>query len=532
MIHALQVLSQWAGTRLDQLWMHHLGDTVPRARIQEWIRAGLATVDGRPCGKPSLRVSAGQRLTLEVPDPSPATVTPDPGPLSVLYADDHLVVIDKAPGLTTHPAPSVEGPTVVERAAAAFPALLTLGGERPGVVHRLDKDTSGLLVLALSEPARVGLSAVFSERRVHKEYLALVAGALHEPMRVDLPMDRHPTLKTRMAVVPHGRPALTEVWPLWQAPGGQAALVRVRIHTGRTHQIRVHLAAQKHPLLGDAVYAPGAIAAMAPRQMLHSWYLAFAHPITGQRLEFRAAPPQDFWDTLEALTHRTLRLGITGCPGCGKSTVTRMLAEAGVPTVSADAIVGQSYLPGAAGWEILRCHYGRRFTPSDDAPVDRQALAQAMEDPRLRREVESLIHPVVRAEVAAFWEAHRDAPVAAAEIPLLLESGMDEDCDLVLGVFCPDSLRHQRLAGRGWSPEHRSRMDSWQWPQAHKIRAAHLVVDNSGPLDDTLRRTLAALAVAMRLAQGRRQRLLHRLRHFLHHGVWPESPGSPHVSPS
>ncbi|MBZ4648004.1 MAG: hypothetical protein JG760_255, partial [Desulfomicrobiaceae bacterium] len=155
-----------------------------------------------------------------------------------------------------------------------------------------------------------------------------------------------------------------------------------------------------------------------------------------------------------------------------------------------------------------------------------------MEDPRLRREVEALIHPVVRAEVAAFWEAHRDAPVAAAEIPLLLEGGMAEDCDLVFGVFCPDDLRHQRLADRGWGPEQRSRMDSWQWPQARKIRAAHLVVDNSGPLDDTLRRTLAALAVAMRLAQGRRQRLLHRLRHFLHHGVWPESPGSPHVSPS
>lgn len=532
MSHVLQVDPHWAGTRLDQFWLHHLGNSVARARIQEWIRSGLATVDGRPCHKPSLRVSAGQHLTLEVPHQAPAAITPAPGPLCVLYADDHLVVINKAPGLTTHPAPSVEGPTVVERVAAAFPSLLTLGGERPGVVHRLDKDTSGLLVLALSEPARMGLAAAFSKRQVHKEYLALAARLLAQPLRIDLPMDRHPTLKTRMAVLPHGRPALTEVWPLWQAPGGHATLVRVRIHTGRTHQIRVHLASQRHPLLGDEVYAPKSIAAMAPRQMLHSWYLAFTHPITGQPLEFRVPPPPDFWDTLEALTHRTLRLGVTGSPGCGKSTVTHMLAAAGVPTVSADAIVAQSYLPGAVGWELLRCHYGRRFTPNDDAPVNRTALAQAMEDPRLRREVESLIHPVVREAVMAFWQAHPSAPVAVAEIPLLLESGMAEDCDLVVAVFCPDTLRHQRLAARGWNTQQQHRMDSWQWPQVSKIRAAHLVVDNSSALDHTLRRTLAALTVIMGIAKHRQQRLLHRLRHFFIHGAWPNTPRSPHVSAS
>ncbi len=523
MSHMAHTTMAHVGLRLDQFWHEQLNGAVPRSRIQAWIRAGQATIDGQPCTKPGQRLAAGQHLTLEVESPPAAALTPDPGPLHVLFADDHLVVITKPAGITTHPAPSVEGPTIVERVAAHYPGILHLGGERPGVVHRLDKDTSGLMVLALFEGARQGLVAALSARQVHKEYLALASGTIAAPCTIELPIGRHPSIKTRMAPLPQGRPAHTEVWPLWTAPDGRATLVRVRIHTGRTHQIRVHLAARGHPLLGDTVYAPTAIAAMAPRQMLHSWFLAFHHPITGELLSFRVPPPEDFWNTLVSLTHRPLRLGITGALGSGKSTVTRILAEAGVPVFSADAAVAASYLPGQPGWELLRCHFGRRFTPEDTAPVDRAALAQAMEDPRLRRQVEALIHPLVQEALEAFWHTQATAKVVAAEIPLLLESGFADSCDLVLTVFCPDALRHARLRDRGLTTTHCARLEGWQWPQARKVCAAHLIVDNSGRLDDTLRRTHAALTVAQGIAERRHQQLCSALAHLLEHGAWPNA---------
>jgi 23S rRNA pseudouridine1911/1915/1917 synthase len=504
------------GQRLDAFWQGVLDEEgVARSRVQAWIRGGRARIDGRVCTKPATRVVPGQTLSLS-PEFPESGIVPVEGPLRTLFADAHLAVVDKEPGLTVHPAPSVSEATLVHRAAHHFPDLLAQGGERPGVVHRLDKDTSGLIVLALSEQARLALSGAFASREVHKEYLALVSGVPEPQGTVTLPMERHPSIKTRMAVAERGgRPAETRFRLLWTAPDRSASLLRVRILTGRTHQIRVHLAALGHPLLGDAVYADRATAARAPRQMLHAWRLRFGHPAGGEELSFQVAPPDDFFQVLDELSRQGACIGLTGAVGCGKSTVRAAVEEAGVPVFCADRVVAESYAPGGVGTAILEHHFGRRFT-GPGGGVDKDRLREAMAEPSLRREVERLVHPLVRQALLAFRAAH-PAGVTLAEIPLLCEAGLAGETDLVAAVFCPDALRRERLRGRGWSDGRIDEIDSWQWPQDRKVRAAHLVIDNSGSLEELRTRSRAMVAVVRGLLDARAERTMRRLRECIEH---------------
>lgn len=502
------------GQRLDVFWQLCLDEEgVARSRIQAWIRDGRARIDGRVCAKAAARLMPGQTLTL-VPDYPDSTIVPDPGPLDVVFADEDLAVIDKHAGLTVHPAPSVAEPTLVHRAAHHFPRLLDQPGERPGVVHRLDKDTSGLMALALGEPARLELTRAFASREVYKEYLALVAGVPEPEGVVNLPLGRHPSVKTRMAVVERGgRPAESRFRRVWSAPDGSASLLRVRILTGRTHQIRVHLASLGHPILGDAVYADGPTAARAPRQMLHAWQLRLDHPRTGEPLEFSAPPPRDFLDVLEGLCREGACIGLTGAPGGGKSAVRAVAEELGVPVFCADRVVARGYEPGGEGAAILEHHFGARFTLPGGG-VDKGRLLEAMSGSQsLRREVERLIHPMVRHALGAFRAGH-GREVSLAEIPLLCEAGLAGEVDLVAVVFCPDSRRHARLRERGWSPERIALVDSWQTPQAQKVRMAHLVVDNSGSLDELRSRAASLIAVVRDMLEGRARRRMDELRDF------------------
>ena len=504
------------GQRLDMFWLGVLEDEgVARSRVQAWIRDGRARVDGRVCTKPATRVTPGQVLSL-APEFPESAIVPQAGPLNVLFADMDLAVVDKEPGLTVHPAPSVTEPTLVHRAAHHFPALLAQGGERPGVVHRLDKDTSGLMVLALTEQARLALTESFASRGVYKEYLALVAGVPDPAGTITLPMGRHPSIKTRMAVVERGgREAETRFRLLWTAPDRSASLLRVRILTGRTHQIRVHLAALGHPLLGDAVYADRSTAARAPRQMLHAWQLRFGHPGTGEEMAFAVPPPEDFLHVLHELSRQKVCIGLTGAVGGGKSTVRAAVEEAGVPVFCADSVVAQAYAPGGDGVAILEHHFGRRFT-GPDGGVDRDLLRQAMNEASMRREVERLVHPLVRHALQAFRES-RGEDVTLAEIPLLCETGLDGETDLVAAVFCPDGTRRERLRGRGWSDERIAVIDSWQWPQDRKVRAAHLVIDNSGSLEELRARSRAMIEVVRDLLRARSDRVMGRLHEFFDH---------------
>lgn len=482
------VPAEGAGQRLDR----HLSGAITglsREKIKRAILEGRCQVHGLTNAEPGFRLSAGQEVELLLPEPAP-DIVPEEGDIALLWHDEHMLVLNKPAGLTVHPCPSCPNGTLAQRLAAHFPQLARLQGPRPGIVHRLDKDTSGLLAAALTEEARLTLSASFAARSVRKEYLALVRGVPPEEGDVREPLGRHPHVRVKMAVVPEnrgGKPAHTQWRTLWTAPGGKAALLRVRIHTGRTHQIRVHLAQAGFPLWGDAVYGGPAPPGAPPiaRQMLHAWKLTLPHPVTGEELSFTCPPPQDMLEAVLALAAKMRRVILTGLPGCGKSSLLACLETRGLPVWSADADVKRLYAAGGDGRRFLAGRFGRRFVPDDAAPVNRAALGQAMrEDPALRREVEAAIHDMVRHSLREFWRRSeaRGNLITAAEIPLYLENGWRDEDALTAGVSCPHALRHQRLMERrGWTSEQCAAMDAWQWPEERKLAACQYIVDNGGP---------------------------------------------------
>lgn len=506
-----------AGKRLDVFLSGHVGEEVSRARVQEWIKAGLAQVDGQVCTRPGQRLRGGEALRL-LGRRSEACPAAEQGELAVLHRDNWLLVVDKPAGLTTHPAPSCPEGTLVNRLLHHFPELAAMEGERPGIVHRLDKDTSGLLVVALTERARLALSEDFAERRVDKVYLALVHGRPEERGDIDLPLGRHPTAKTKMAVPRKGgRPARSSFERLWSTRDGRFSLLRVRIFTGRTHQIRVHLAAVGHPILGDSVYGPGPFAGwdkdfrwarrLVVRQMLHAHHLRLAHPTDGQELSFVSVPPKDF-RRLPLLLDRTVqRVGLTGMPGSGKSTLLRILAGLGVPTFSADQAVAELYAPGGDGAALLARRFGERFIAQagpGSGGVDKRALLAAMlENPGLRREVEELIHPLVKHCMERFFARHARARLAVAEVPLLVEAGWErgKEFDVVVGVAAPAYKRREWLRSeRAMSEDALAGLEAWQWPEERKLARCDLVLSNPGD-PDGLRREAGRLLEDLR--QGR-----------------------------
>jgi 23S rRNA pseudouridine1911/1915/1917 synthase len=253
------------------------------------------------------RVRPGDVLEFSLPAAAPSELAPAAIPLSILYEDEHLVAVDKPPGMVVHPGANTGGDTLVHALLAHCRGGLSgVGGvERPGIVHRLDKETSGVVVAAKTDAAHRALAAQFAGRTVRKEYLALVAGAPELAAgEIRRPIGRHPRQRHRMAVVagPGGRAAHTD-WAVEERFGGAAALLRCVLHTGRTHQIRVHLRSLGHPLLGDAAYGWKAAAGLPrpPRVMLHAERLALDHPATGRRLELRAPAPEDFRGLIAAL---------------------------------------------------------------------------------------------------------------------------------------------------------------------------------------------------------------------------------------
>ena len=500
--------------RLDKVLSEHLGNIVSREKIKQLIKAGHCSLDAVPCQEPSRKIRAGQCVDIVIP-PEQTHLEPENGEASVLWEDDTILVINKPAGLTVHPAPSCPQGTLIQRLLSNYPSLREHEGWRPGVVHRLDKDTSGLILVALEERARLVLAKAFADREVEKTYLALVGGVPPRSGSCLEPLGRHPTVKTRMAVVPGGRHAHTEWQTLYTDSQGRFSLLAIQLHTGRTHQIRVHMAHLGHALLGDKTYAPKPIAAMAPRQMLHAWKIAFSHPVTGVPCSFVCPPPSDMADCLERLTWFSERVVITGLPGCGKSRLTRMMQEEGYPGWSADEAVRQCYEPEGDGWQALHHRYRGRFT-AQGAPVDKQALAIAIrETPGMREEVESLIHPIVNQALAKFWDDAEEthATLAFAEVPLWLESGGQSPRYgpsfgriTLVGVDCPDTIRHDRLIRlRHWQEAMVIAADSWQWPADKKMAACDLVIDNSGTEDRLLNKGHALVATLLARREDRQR---------------------------
>jgi len=296
----VDLVADRGGERLDVFVARRLPE-LSRSHAHRLISEGLVTADGRQL-KPSDRLVAGASVSVTIPTPVPAgDLVAESIPVTVIFQDFDLMVVDKPAGLTVHPAPGHPSGTLVNALLAITPDLKGISGTlRPGIVHRLDKDTSGLIVVAKNDRAMRALQRQLKDREMHKTYLALVHG-VPKPAHgvIEAPIGRHPKNRKKMAVVANGRESETRYRVREEIAGGKYALLEVEPVTGRTHQIRVHMAAIGHPIVADAVY--GKRSDVLDRQFLHAWKLAFAMPLGGREVEFESPLPVDLREALERL---------------------------------------------------------------------------------------------------------------------------------------------------------------------------------------------------------------------------------------
>ncbi len=298
----LDVSEREHGERLDRLISARITG-VSRSFAQALMKLGDVLVNDQPA-KPAYRVRTGDRIVVLLPPAeSPKELEPVYLPIPVLYEDEDIIVFDKPPGLVTHPAPGHEQDTLVNALKAIRPDLQLRPSDRPGIVHRLDKDTSGLIVVAKHEAARLSLLKQWQGRSVIKRYVALVHGVVEpDEGTIEAPIGRDPRDRKRMAVVPGGRPAVTHFRVLERFRS--ATLVELELVTGRTHQIRVHMAFIGHPVVGDDIYGRRPFVVPVPRQFLHATYLRFTLPSSGKPIELETPLPRDLKAVLDALRAR------------------------------------------------------------------------------------------------------------------------------------------------------------------------------------------------------------------------------------
>ena len=293
-------------TRLDKQILETHPD-FSRSRIEGLIKAGFVTVNGAVAEKAGMKVSDDDEIVVEIPPPVPAVPEPEDIPLDIVFEDDDMLVVNKAPGLVVHPAPGHFTGTLVNALLHHCPNLSGIGGvARPGIVHRLDQDTSGLIVVAKTQPAMDGLVKAFSSHKnVEKTYLSVVHGRPRlDAGRIENMIGRHPVDRKRMAIVEkNGKLAITN-WELFDCADRTISTVLCRIETGRTHQIRVHMASLGCPVIGDATYGKPALDKkldpVPARQMLHAWRLKLWHPVQGREMAFEAPIPIDMRPYLES----------------------------------------------------------------------------------------------------------------------------------------------------------------------------------------------------------------------------------------
>lgn len=497
------IVSEITFVRLDQFLYNKLcTHGVSRERLKKIIISGGCKIDDKVCLSPSTRLKVGMHIFIQLPE-IVSTLLPEEGFLEILFSDDHLAIINKPPGLTVHPAPSCQESTLVHRLLKYFPKLIDQGGLRPGIVHRIDKDTSGLLCIALTEDTRLKLSKIFLDRKINKEYLALVHGVPSMEGYIAVPLGRDPKTKVKVAVSTKGKPAHTEWRVLHRGKNDVYSILALTIQTGRTHQIRVHMKHIGHPLVGDKLYAGGHVNKLfqCNRQMLHAWKLSFEHPITGKKMNFSCLPPKDFLDTVSLLEQEPIRIVITGVVGSGKTTVLKYFEQySDIITWSADKTVEKLYSPGGEVWNILQERYGDRFVPDKNRSVDKLRLLSALNgetEPLLDiRELNYIVHPIVLEHLSKFWREAFDKKYkyAIAEVPLwfevdhiisqlIKESRVSSNIrpNFVIGVSCPEHIREKRLKEyRCWSSSFKNTIDNWQLHQGMKLKLCDYIIDNSG----------------------------------------------------
>jgi 23S rRNA pseudouridine1911/1915/1917 synthase len=294
--------------RLDRYLAQELPD-LSRSRIQQLIEQGKVQLNGQICTSKKITLKNGDRINLEIPEVQPLEIQAEDIPLDILYEDDQLLILNKPAGLVVHPAPGHPDGTLVNALLAHCPNLPGIGGvQRPGIVHRLDKDTTGAIAIAKTDIAYQHLQAQLQAKTARREYLGIVYGAPKtESGIIDLPIGRHPQDRKKMAIVPieqGGRSAITH-WQIRERLGNYT-LIHFQLETGRTHQIRVHSVKIGHPIVGDPVYSSNhSVGVNLPGQALHAWRLKLQHPLSGHWIEVTATPPPTFTKLLEVLRRRT-----------------------------------------------------------------------------------------------------------------------------------------------------------------------------------------------------------------------------------
>ncbi|MEK0181721.1 MAG: RluA family pseudouridine synthase [Oscillatoriales cyanobacterium] len=292
--------------RLD-IWLANQVPDLSRSRIQSLISQGNVKVNDETCTSKKISVKTGDRIHLTLPDTQPTSLQPESIPLDILYEDDSLIIINKPAGLVVHPAAGHPDGTLVNALLAHCPLAAIGGVQRPGIVHRLDKDTTGAIAIAKTDIAHQHLQAQLKTKTARREYLGIVYGIPNaETGTIDLPIGRHPTDRKKMGVVPvdkGGRPAITH-WQIKERIGNYS-LIHYQLETGRTHQIRVHTAEIKHPIIGDPMYSSNrSIGVNLTGQALHAWRLQLQHPISGELIEAIAPLPDQFNTLLRILRLR------------------------------------------------------------------------------------------------------------------------------------------------------------------------------------------------------------------------------------
>ncbi len=296
--------------RLD-IWLANQLPDLSRSRLQKLISQGCVQINDQICLSKDTKVKLGDRIHVTVPDVEVAQMQPEAIPLDILYEDDTLLIVNKPAGLVVHPSAGHEAGTLVNALLAHCPLAEIGGVQRPGIVHRLDKDTTGAIAIAKTDFAHQHLQAQLKAKTARREYLGVVYGAPRtDSGKIDLPIGRHPVDRKKMAVVPEnkgGRPSVTH-WRV-QERLANYTLMHFQLETGRTHQIRVHSAHIGHPILGDPVYSSGAsLKVNLPGQALHAWRLRLQHPVSGEFIEAIAPPPVAFTTLLEVLRRRVAAL--------------------------------------------------------------------------------------------------------------------------------------------------------------------------------------------------------------------------------
>ena len=285
-----------ADARLD-VWLAQQLTDLSRARLQKLIDRGQVQLNGQPCAHKKQKLQVGNRVTVHLPPPTTLDLVPEPTPLDILYEDDQLLILNKPAGMVVHPSPGHSSGTLVHALLAHCPLSHIGGVHRPGIVHRLDKDTTGAIAIAKTDFSHQQLQAQLQAKTARREYLGVVYGSPKgESGTINQPLGRHPVDRQKQAIIAEeigGRAAVTH-WQVLERLGNYS-LLQFRLETGRTHQIRVHTTHLGHPIVGDPLYGSGrAVKVNLPGQALHAWRLELLHPVTGQRLAVEATPPPVF----------------------------------------------------------------------------------------------------------------------------------------------------------------------------------------------------------------------------------------------